>query len=407
LGALAGRIQGGIRRVTSANRSKKKVVVNENTDWPQFRGPTRDGIVKWLPEQLPQELKPVWQVDLPNGGIGGVAANGQYVVVGSRDLADQQDLFECYSSSGRLLWGQMTPARGKLDYGNSPRSTPLIADDLVFTIGAFGDVQALDIETGARFWHRRLVEDLAGKRPEWGFTASPILIDEQLIVQPGGTTNSLAALDSISGEILWSTAGEKAVYASLVLQPTSASGLVGLDSQGVCGWSRSGQLLWRRKPAVDGDFGVPTPVITAHGMIVTSENNGTRLYALDSLGEPSAEPIATNLQVSPDSHTPVAVGNRVVIADNHLYCFDLANGLKQIWRVRDHDLRGYASVIASDSRVLVLTENATLMLFDLQSGDILGRMKLSKVPLRVLAHPALVGNRLYARIDRQLMCIEL
>lgn len=363
----------------------------------------------WLPDSLPAKFAPLWQAELPSGGVGGLAANSEFLVVGSRDIADSADVFESYrAKDGTLAWVVAAPDTGSLDYGNSPRATPLLSDGFVVTVGAFGTVQLIDLETGARIWKTHLVRDLSGKMPDWGYSASPILIGEELLVQPGGRENSLVALDFVTGEVLWKSAGEPAAYASLVLNNrVKPPQLLGMDQQGVCGWTLEGKLLWKRQPQVRGDFGVPTPIASEFGLVLISENNGLRLYPFDPNGIPTEDPISTLPNASPNSHTPVVVGNRLLVAHNGLECFDLNDGLNSLWKVKDRAMRGFASVIASEDRVLMLTQNGTLFLMDLATGKELGRLSLCDPSIRVLSAPALVGDRLYIRIDKNLFCLQL
>lgn len=347
---------------------------------------------------------------LPSGGVGGIAADDRFVVIASRDPSDQRDLVECYdAATGTLLWGAFTPASGNLDYGNSPRSTPLISDGFVYTLGAFGDLSALDLETGVLLWTKNLVRDLAGKMPDWGYSASPILLDETLVVQPGGEQSALVGLDSLTGETIWQSPGKQAVYASMVVHlPDGQPRLIGMDAGGVCGWDSQGVLLWRREPKIPGDFGVPTPLPTPYGLVACSENNGTRLFPWQpGTMTPAVEPAATVAQADPNSHTPVAVKNRLIVAGRRLECYDLANGLQPCWTIHDRDLKGYVSLLASPERLLACTQNGTLVLIDLKSGDILDRLKLTDQSVRILAHPALVGRHLYVRVHDSLMRIDL
>ena len=347
---------------------------------------------------------------MTGGGVGGIAADQRYVIVGSRDPADQQDLFECYdAATGQLVWGAFTAAPGQLDYGNSPRATPLLAEGFVYTLGAFGDLSALDLETGALLWTKNLVRDLGGTMPEWGYAASPLLIGETLIVQPGGPETSLVGLDCYSGDLLWQAAGKEAAYASLIPNSlTNPAFIAGLDVEGVCGWDLKGKLLWKLKPDVDGDFGVPSPVLTKQGLVASSENNGTRLYPWEAKQQhPTETAIAHQPKANPNSHTPIVVGDHLIVAGRRLECYDLENDLQLLWSVFDRDLKGYVSLLATEQRILACTQNGTLLLLSPQSGEILGRLSLTDRPVRLLAHPAIVGNQLYVRVHDRLMRIDL
>ena len=348
---------------------------------------------------------------MPVVGVGGLAATKTHVIVGSRDLADQQDLFQAYDpQTGELLWQHAQPAPGRLDYGNTPRATPLIHDQLVYTLGAFGHLNCLDLATGISLWQVSYTEDFGAELPIWGFAGSPIIVADQLIIQPGSHSAALAALDPITGRVLWKAPGRPAAYASLAMTVLNGHPqLIGLDQSGIVSWdARTGTEQWRITPAIDGDFGVPTPVMTLAGLLLTSENNGTRLHPIAG-GRPDEHPTAARNRPAPDSYTPVVVGDHAFVVDNGLYCLDLQDDLRTVWEIKDRAFRGYASVIAADKRLLVLTKRGELILVDTSppTGTILDRVKIGGPQTDALSHPALIGSRFYARIGRTFMCLDL
>lgn len=366
----------------------------------------------WLPDQLPKVAKPEWEATLTSPGHGGIVADDEFVLVSSRDLEDRRDLVQCFDAqTGMLLWQHLTEAPGNLDYGNASRATPLIHEGLVYVASAFGDLHCLELDTGVPLWHRHLVRDLGGVMPEWGFAGSPIMVDDQLIVQPGGAKCSIAALDAASGETIWQSPGEAAVYASLMLIETHDDKLVvGLDKQSVVAWNlKSGQVVWRSQRVV-GDFGVPSPVLTRDGWLLSSENNGSRWFPLEGKKIPSKQqPAFVNNRASPDSHTPVIVGDRAYVVDDRVYCLDLEHRLATAWKLEDRTFRGYTSLIASDDHLLAFTESGELLLVECErdAGKIVGRLRLANEGVKCLSHPALVGNRLYIRFGRSLWRLDL
>src|SRR5690606_14649528 len=156
-----------------------------------------------------------WSHPLPAAGVGGLAATAAFVVVSGRDAADQNDLFVCLDPiTGQSLWELSYPEPLRLDYGNSPRATPTIADPLVYLLGAGGQLTCVDLDTGEAVWKRHLVNDLGGERPTWGYGGSPLLVGNRLIVQAGGNRNPIVALDAANGELLWSGPAQQTGYAA-------------------------------------------------------------------------------------------------------------------------------------------------------------------------------------------------
>ena len=148
-----------------------------------------------------------------------MAATKEYVVVSSRDFTDKLDFFRCFDAkTGEPKWTVLYPAMGALDYGNSPRATPLIRKGLVFTLGAFGHLQCLDLKTGAVRWRKDILFEYGVERKlVRGTTASPLIVDDKLIVNPGGPESSLIALDPQTSELVWKSPGGPFAFASFDL----------------------------------------------------------------------------------------------------------------------------------------------------------------------------------------------
>jgi hypothetical protein len=168
-----------------------------NGDWPQWRGEQRDGMVAWLPATLPEKKIVRWKQVLFSEGLGGVAVAGDRVVVGDRDPTDREDLFHGFDrASGERIWTLRYPAEGKLDYGNSPRATPLLHEGHAYLLGAFGHLHCVRLADGHEIWKRHLRDDFsANDELVWGACSSPLVVDGRLIVNPGAPDASLVALD--------------------------------------------------------------------------------------------------------------------------------------------------------------------------------------------------------------------
>jgi outer membrane protein assembly factor BamB len=350
---------------------------------------------------------------LSSDGVGGIAVADGLVVVGSRDALDAGDMWVALEAgSGQERWRLFYPAEGRLDYGNSPRATPLLVDGVTFLLGALGQLHAVDAATGLPLWQKDLAREFLTPRLEWGITGSPLLVDGKLIVQPGGQAGCTVALDPKTGRVLWKTAGGLPGHASFIAARIAGKlQLVGYDADSLGGWDADdGTRLWSLKPRLSGDFNVPTPIrLDDSRLFVCTENNGARIYQFDQRGVPGDAPVAVNARLCPDSHTPVASGGRVYGVAGGLQCLDATDGLREVWLYEDDALAGYASLIASGRRLLVYTPQAELILLE-DAGDscrLLSRLALDPRAEGVLSHPALVGTKLYLRAGSRLVCIEL
>jgi outer membrane protein assembly factor BamB len=399
--------------------TKKKIAdpQSEQTSsaWPGWRGPLRNGTVAQLPESLPASANRLWDFKLAYAGLGGIAATRDRVIFGDRGLDNQTDVFRCLSASdGKVQWVLEYLAPGELDYGPSPRATPLIDGERVILLGAFGDLHCVDIATGNVIWKKNIYRDFGlNTRPTWGACSSPLIVDHRLIVNPGAKTASLVALDPETGKTLWQTPGADAAYGSFIAGKFGGRlQIVGHDAVSLGGWDvKTGQRLWTVVPEYTGDFNVPTPLAVAGQLLVTTENNGTRLYDFDTQGIIIPQPVALNEELSPDMSSPIQIGDQVYCVWNDMYCLNRKNGLKTDWNASDQAFGDYAAVITDSRRILVVGKGGRLVLVDVnpQQFKVNSRLDLFPDPGRenIYSHCALVGNRLYLRGESELICVDL
>jgi len=347
----------------------------------------------------------MWRHPLPAQGIGGVSATEDFVVVSSRDSNDKSDWFEVLDAeSGLALFKLTYRSESDLDYGNSPRVTPLIVDSRAVCLGAQGQLHCIELETGTVLWKKHLVDDLGGKLPQWGYAVSPILVDRQLIVQPGGLEAGWVALNPDNGNVLWKSKGRQAAYASpIAIEYRGEKQIIGYDAISLGGWSvQNGKRLWEMRPEVPKDFNVPVPIIVQEKICVVTENNGVRVYSLlASEGDYkySLRLEASSDLLSGDSHSPVRVGNWLVGIDRDLVVLDPLDQLKEVGRFSDVTLQKYCSLLVEDDRVWVCTGNGTQILLRVGENGIseLGRFQPLEEQGEIFSHPALCNGVLYLR----------
>ncbi|AMV30208.1 outer membrane biogenesis protein BamB [Gemmata sp. SH-PL17] len=346
--------------------------------------------------------------------MGGVAATSEYVLVSDRELNDTVDVFRCLKAAdGKEAWAHRTPAIGNLDYGNSPRATPLISNDRAYLLGAFGDLACVEMGSGKSVWALNVRDEFdATDERKWGVCDSPLIVDGKLIVAPGGKDAALVALDPKTGKPVWKAPGKPAGYGSFIAARLGGVlQIVGHDAETLGGWdAKTGTRLWTVKPERRGDFNVPTPIVIGDKLFVTTENNGARLFAFKADGVIDPKPVATSKKLAPDTHTPVIAGSRVFGVWNRLYCLSLKDGLKELYDESTTAFSGYCAAVATDSRVLVVPRSGELILLDATTDEYteLGRLAaFGKDEKGVYAHPAFVGTRVYVRGNNSVRCLEL
>jgi outer membrane protein assembly factor BamB len=326
-------------------------------------------------------------------------------------LLDKNDLFLAYHpETGKRIWQFMYPADGMLDYGKAPRATPAIVNGRVITLGAYGHLHCLDAKLGRVLWNKDFVKELRAELPTWGFCGSPLIVENKVIVQTGAPEASLIAYDLNDGKEIWRSAGDRVSYSSFV---TTRIGdrhqCLGYDEKAIGGWDLvTGEKLWTLQPPEIGDFNVGTPLVKDDRFWVATENNHLRAYEFDEKGNANANPVAMDSNFSPDSHTPVIVGDRLVGVFDGLRCLH-AKDLKPVWIHEDPAYSAYASIIACENRVLVLSEDCQLVLVDVSGNEYreLGRLSLTDSDTPTQSYPALIGHDIIVRIDKELICIGL
>ena len=217
------------------------------------------------------------------------------------------------------------------------------------------------------------------------------------------------AVNPHDGSIVWKSPGLNSAYGSFIADSFGGRRqIVGHDAKSIGGWDIStGARLWTVSPPFGGEFNVPTPIRLHDGrLLVSTEQNGTRVFGFNDMGEANPEPVARNTQLTPDMSSPVIVVNYVFCVNKFLYCLDIQNGLKERWRIRDSALSAYGSIIASSDRLLVVADGELLLLNTNGDKTIVARQRIFDANDRLYSFPALVRNRLFVRGESHLRCIE-
>jgi outer membrane protein assembly factor BamB len=379
------------------------------TAWTDWRGPGRAALSPDVPTILPEKVNLLWKRGLTGPGLAGVAATATHVMVADKSAENDQDIWRCLDAdTGRELWTIAYRTPTEMEFTNAPRATPVIHGGFVYLLGAFGDLYCVDLYGGRIVWQRNISEDFGAKLPRWGTCATPLIVDDALIVNPGAEDASLVALGLHTGEVLWKTPGEPAAYAALILGTFGGvRQIVGYDAVSLGGWDpNTGRRLWKLRPDKKGDYNVPTPVNVAGRLLVATENNGARLYGFDDRGRIVPAPVAWNPRFAPDTSTPVVVDGLVFGNWRGLFCLD-ANDLQTRYMIDDDKaFCDYAAFVAGHGHVLAVTVHGELILLEASSEGFtpVSRLRVFQ-DTEVWSHPALVGNRLYLRSMKEICCL--
>ena len=191
--------------------------------WTDFRGPNRDGVYRERPilTNWPADgLKPIWKQPVGGGYASFVIAGGRAFTIEQRG---PQEIVAAYDvATGRELWTSAWTATFHESMGGTgPRATPVWAAGRVFALGGLGELRCLDATTGALVWRTNILEDSGATNLQWGMSAAPLVVDDTIVVLPGGTGGSkgqsVVAYDRRTGKRAWSALNDQQAYASPML----------------------------------------------------------------------------------------------------------------------------------------------------------------------------------------------
>jgi outer membrane protein assembly factor BamB len=374
-----------------------------NGDWPQWRGPDRNGISRetGLLQQWPSGgPRVVWSATGLGGGYGSVAVKDARVFV--QGLRGRQTMVHSLDrTSGKYLWSKNIGAGGSNDRGSGPRSTPTLDGDRLYVLTESGDLVCLR-DNGTEVWQRNILRDFSGSNITWLLSESPLVDGDRVIVTPGGRQAGIVALDKMTGKTIWTTKelSDDAGYASaVVVEVDGVRAYTTFTSSAAVGVRASdGKLMWRYPQPANGTANITTPVVQGNQVFYTSDyGTGAGLVTLRAQnGE----------LVSRENYFTPAMQNHhggVVLVDGTLYGFsnailtalDFATG-KTLWQ---HRSVGKGSVTYADGRLYMLSEDNVVGLAEVTPKGYreTGRFQIADQGLPSWSHPVVSGGRLYIR----------
>jgi outer membrane protein assembly factor BamB len=395
-------------------------------DWPQWRGPDRNGISHetGLMKEWPKEgPKLVWvTADIGSGYATPSIVGKRIYVLGNNGL--ENEFVQALSvEDGKRIW--MTPL-GKVgnpqQQPNFPaaRSTPTVEGDVLFALGSDGDLACVEIGSGKVKWQKSLRTDFGGKPGEWAYSESPLVDGDKVVCTPGGADATIVALNKKTGEVIWKCAvpgGDEAAYASAIkLHAAGATQYVQLLKGGLVGVdAKTGKFLWRYAKAVSRyGANIPTPLASDELIFTASAGTGAGLVKLK--GKPGSAEVE---QVYFDVKLPTTIGGTVKLGKNlfgttgqGMVCLDFATGQVK-WE--DKALQGPASMCYAGDRLYLHGENGEVALVE-PSGEGYrekGRFTPPDQPKRAgpmekpWAYPVVANGHLYVRDHGKLWCYDV
>jgi outer membrane protein assembly factor BamB len=394
-------------------------------DWPQWRGPQRDGIShetgllgEW-PKDGPGML---WKSDAIGRGYSTPAVVGDRLYVMANEGLENEFVEALDAGTGKRVWSTRVGNVGSTNQQpNFPaaRSTPTVDGDAIYVLSSDGDLACLDLKTGHIRWQKNVRTEFGGKPGIWAYAESPLVDGDAVVCAPGGSEATVVALRKDTGNVIWKCAvpeGDDAAFSSAIVVESGGlrqyarlltKGLVGIEA-------KTGRFLWRYgKPVSKYAANIQTPVASGDYIFSSATGTGSGLIKLKSDGSK----VETE-EIYFQPNIPTAIGGVVKVGDylygatgDALMCIDFLTGQIK-WKERS---LGAASLCYADGRLYLHGENGEVGLVEAtpEAYREKGRFAPSGEPShsnpmeKSWAYPVVANGRLYIRDHGDLWCYDV
>ncbi len=421
-------------------------------DWPQWFGPKRDGI--WREEGILDKFpkdgpKQLWKHALGAGYTGPSVAGDRVYVMDRLAETIQGNPARATSGAGKERVLCLNAATGKeiwtheydctyqrISYGFGPRTTPIIVDDRVYTLGTMGDLHCLEAKTGKPIWTVNFAKDLKAKVPVWGWSSNPLVDGNKIICLVGGEKQAVVAFDRSNGKVLWHalTTVEVGYSPPIIIEAGGKRQLIVWHSSSINSLNpETGDKYWSEKYPRDVQPNRPaapiaTPRVAGDVLFISSYYHGPIAIKLDS-----KEPKASVLWRGKTDDAEKVKGLRCLmstpaIKDGYIYGFDRDGQLlcckldtgEQLWESLEHQggkkkQFGSAFITPHKDRFFIFTDAGDLILADLSAK---GYKEITRAKIItptqpnsgrevVWCHPAYAHKCVFVRNDKEIVCVSL
>jgi outer membrane protein assembly factor BamB len=376
--------------------------------WPGFRGPARDGVVRGVRIETDWSASPpveMWRRPI-GPGWSSFAVRGDLLYT-QEQRGDEEVVAAYHLATGEPVWRHRDAARFyESNGGAGPRGTPTISGGRVYTLGATGIVNVLDAVSGAVVWSRNAAADTQAKVPGWGFSSSPLVVDDVVIVATGG---KLVAYDAATGNPRWSALEGKGGYSSPHL--ATIDGVVQvlfLNEAGVTSFAPAdGKVLW--KHSLPAGNRIVQPALTADGDVLMNEGDGSNLHRIALERGPdgwTSQDRWSSMGLKPNF-------NDLVVHEGHAYgfdgsilaCIDLADGTRK-WKGGRYG-HGQLVLLHDQDLLLVLSEEGEVALVGATPDQHQELARRPAIEGKTWNHPALAGDVLLVRNGEEMAAFKL
>lgn len=418
----------------SSASSQSRVISNKNQlvsresigTWTQWRGPNRDGVSQeqGLLDTWPENGPPlVWKASDLGGGYSSVSIDGDRLFTMGK-FEDETKLIALNLADGKFLWSTRVG-----NGGDGPNCTPTVDDEFVYAISFSGDLLCARKDNGQQVWRKNFGTDFSGKMMSgWGFSESPLVDGDRLIVTPGGADAIMVALNKSSGETIWKSAlppnpgpagQDGAGYASIVISNAAdIKQYVQFVGRGVIGVSAdSGKLLWGYNKIANGTANIPTPIVAGDYVFCSSgyDDGGTALLKImNNRNQITAQEIwyKSNKDLQNHHGGMVLIGKHVYMGHGHNngfpVCIDMLSG-REMWKPGRGPGSGSAALVAADGHLYFRYEDGKMALIEAEPTKyrLKSSFQISINNGKSWSHPVVAQGKLYLRDQQELLCLDI
>jgi outer membrane protein assembly factor BamB len=379
--------------------------------WTNFRGPNRDGRydeMTVLTNWPAGGLTPIWKQPIGVGFSSFVIADGRAYTIEQRR---RKEIVAAYDvATGRELWTQGWNAEFSDTTGDGPRSTPTWDDGRLYALGATGELRCLDAKTGAVAWGRNILSDNGASNLQWAMAASPLIVDDKVIVLPGGPSGkSVVAYNKMTGAAVWKSQSDPQAYVSpMLLTLAGRRQIVIVSSSRILGLvPEDGALLWSYPWDTDMGINVSQPIQVDKNRFFISAGYGKGAALVEVSGSGnnlSAKTVWENINMKNKFNSSVLHEGHVYGLDEGiLTCVDVNTGTRK-WKGGRY---GYGQVILASGHLIITTDAGELALVKATPDQFTEVARFAALEGKIWNYPAIANGKLLVRNSTQMAAYNI
>ena len=398
----------------SAHESSDELRPDKPSAWTDFRGPNRDGIFQGpIRTEWPREgLRRLWKQPVGAGYASFVAADGRAFTIEQRR---NQEVVAAYDvQTGRELWTNAWDAYFQESMGgDGPRATPTYHQGRVYALGAEGELRVLDAAKGTLMWRKNILSENGAHNISWGVSGSPLIVDDKVIVQPGGTRGkSIVAYSLANGAPVWSVLNDEASYTSPMLVTlggirqivaVTATRIVGLTPE-------NGTLLWDYPWSTNMGINVAQPLVFSQNgrdriFISAGYGHGAAVFdVIPAGGKFQTKTVWENQRMKNKFTSSVLHNGHIYGLDESILASINADTGEQNWKGGRY---GYGQIMLAGNHIIVLTEEGDVALVNATPARHEELASFSAIEGKTWNHPAIVDGKLLVRNIQEMAAFDI